>query len=143
MSGFIFLLINTHCEGGWKREGVTSLLFTNKTVLPPAQSKRTGYGKIPFLTMQKSLNISICHGKNNELFSIFICTIYVCNTNIQKSVLFFALVGFHFSSSPNPDMCISCYWPLLLSLARGVMKYRVVLKSHNVHVPPKLFDMKM
>lgn len=36
-------------------------------------------------------------------------------------------------------MCISCYWPLLLSLARGVMKYRVVLKSYNAHVPPKIF----
>lgn len=50
MSGFIFLLINIHCEGVWKRDGVPSLLLRNKTVLPPPQSKRTGYGKIPFLT---------------------------------------------------------------------------------------------
>lgn len=139
MSGFIFLLINIHCEGVWKRDGVPSLLLRNKTVLPPPQSKRTGYGKIPFLTQQKSQNISTCHGKNNELFSNFICSIQVCNTNIQTSVLFFALIRFHFSSSPNPDMCISCYWPLLPSLARGALKYRVVLKSYNAHVPIKIF----
>lgn len=122
---------------------VTSLLLRNKTVLPLSQSKRTGYGKIPFLKKQKSQNISICHGKNNELFSNFICTIQVCISNIQNSVLFFALIKFHFSSSPNPDMCISCYLPLLLRLARSVMKFRVVLKSYNAHVPPKYFAMKI
>lgn len=38
MSGFSFLLINIHCEGVWKRDGVTSLL-RKKPVLPPTPIK--------------------------------------------------------------------------------------------------------